>query len=257
MNNCSIWGLPVKPNGTLLLADSSNWNIKALSPDGTVLSALPLKSAPWAITLLDARRAYVAGADETLYVLDILNDKKLSVRDEHKLRYRIHAMTHYNGKLVATCDTSPKSTRMMHLTGGTIWSADVDESGQNLFLIPSDISKTTINHTDVIVVTDNGKDRLVLLTADRGVVITTIDVLGKTPHGITADNYGNFYVCYNYTGEISVWSNDLGYNDVLLDRDQLDECPFYIAYNGVNDSLYISYSGFSSKRNTIDIFRLS
>ena len=255
--DCYISSMTVTPKGVVLLADYRNKKVKSLPPDGNI-SFLDLCTEPSAITVLDTTTAVVSGKDMKLYRLDITDTTKLSVRHECQLEYYIMAMTNYNDNLVVTCVTDPMYTKMITLEGEEVWSTSKDESGENLFSIPFGITTTTINDTAVIVATDNYKNTLTLLEAETGRFIRTIDVGQKGPVGITVDNDGNVYVCYYHTSEIGVWSNDFKESKIILvSRDALREYPKYIVYNGVNDSLYVSYGIGSSKENTVDCFSLS
>ena len=258
-DDCYIRGMAVTNNGTILLADFNNSNIRSVSPDDKVLSVLSLSSRPVAITVLGTTTAVVAAFDNTLYIINFTDNKTLSLRSESQLVYRIYAMVAYNGNLAVTRATSPETTQLITTDGRVLWSVPRDTTGPNLFDSPFGITITTITDTTaVVVVSDFEKNTLTLLEAQTGKFIRGIDVgEGKGPVGITTDSDGNVYVCYLYTDEIGVWSADLQESKILLSGgDQLGEGPCRIVYNAVNNSLYVSYSFVSGSGNTVDSFRL-
>ena len=256
--DCAIRGITLTHNGTILLADSFNNNIKSVSPDSKVLSVLSLRSSPCAITVLDTTTAVVAAYNNKLYIINITDDTTLSLRSKSKLDYRIYAMVAYNGNLAVTCATSPLTTKLITIDGRVLWSVCGATTGPNLFDGPYGITITSITDTTAtVVVSDFGKNTLTLLEAQTGTFIRSIDVgKGKGLLGITTDSDGNVYVCYH--NKIGVWSADLQESKILLSReDQLGDRPCFNVYSAVDDSLYVSYFKDSHSRNTVDSFRLA
>ena len=245
-------------NGTILLADIDNYNIKSVSPDNTVLSVLSLPSRPCAITVLDTTTAVVAAINKNLYIINITDNKTLSLKSESKLDFRILAMVAYNGNLAITCDTRPATTKLITIDGKVLWSVCRDTKGENLFYFPYGITITTITDTTaVVVVSGHVKNTLTLLEAQTGTFIRSIDVgERKGPYGITTDSDGNVYVCYPSNNEIGVWSADFQESKILLSGDELGVCPRCIVYNAVHDSLYVYYHEYYDTMNTVDSFRL-
>ena len=256
---CFIRGMALTNNGTILLADWENSNIKSVSPDSKVLSVLSLPSFPRAITVLDTTTAVATAFDDYLYIINIIDNKALSLRSKSQLDYMICAMVTYNGNLAVTCDTSPVTTKLITIGGRVLWSVCRDTTGPNLFDRPRGITITSITDTTAaVVVSDKVNNTLTLLEAQTGTFIRSIDVgKKKWPWGITTDSDGNVYVCYLGENEIGVWSADFQESKILLSgEDQLGERPGCIVYNTVDDSLYVSYDNYSRSRNTVDSFRL-
>ena len=226
--------------GTVLLADQFNKKIKFVSPGGSI-SYLQIPVYLNSNTVLDKTTAVMTELDNKLYILDITDPTAPSMIRECQLEYRILAMTNYKGNLAVICFTGTAIwIKMITTKGEEVWSVGEEESGKNLFLNPRGITATSVNDKAAIVVTDCWKDTLTLLEAETSKFIRAVHVgQGNAPVGITVDNYGNVYVCYNYTRAIC------------------GELPWSIVYNGVNDSLYVSYGHVSDKRNTVDCFKLS
>ena len=262
---CSVWATAVTANDTLLLADFSNKNIKSVSPEG--ISALPFPTRPRAITIVDTKAAAVAGTDRNLYLLDITNPTKLSVICKCPLKYLIYAMATLNNNLVVSCEsceTDPWCIKMITLNNADVntsrdesarlepaeaWTTSTDISGQFLFASSAGISTTTFNGTTFIVVTDRLKSTLTLLEAETGMFVKTLNMSGQEPRGITADEYGNVYVCLYNTCQIHVWSNDFENSKVLMSG---VEGPNRIVYSSVKNNLCISYDN----KNTVDYIQL-
>ena len=260
--HCFISGMALTDNGTVLLTDWINSNIKSaliksVSQDSEALSVLPLPSNPRAITVPYTTTAVVAAFNEKLYIISITDDTYLSLREEFKLDFQIEAMVAYNGNLAVTCDTHPRTTKLITLDGRVLWSVSKDTTGQDLFACPCGITITSITDTTaVVVVSDLSKNTLTLLEAQTGKFIRSIDVgEGKGPYGITTDSDGNVYVCYKKTYEICFWSADFQESKILLSGDPRVRRPCCIVYSAVDDSLYVSF-GETHGWNEIDSFRL-
>ena len=256
--DCYIMGMALTHNGTILLADWKNSNIKSVSPDSKVLSVLSLPSSPRAITVLNTTTAVAAAINNKLYIINITDNKALSLRSESQLDYYINAMVAYNGNLAVTRDTRPRTTQLITIDGRVLWSVYRDTTGQDLFHYPFGITITSITDTTAaVVVSDMVNNTLTLLEAQTGTIIRSID-LGewKEPWSITTDSDGNVYVCYHYTDEIGVWSADFQESKILLSGDKVGKSPCCIVYSAVNNSLYVSCSQYSDNLNKVDSFRL-
>ena len=107
----------------------------------------------------------------------------------------------------------------------------------------------------VVVATTIGNDRLVLLNAETGEVITTRHLAEKKhPCGMTTDRRGNVYVCCATSFEVAVLTADLSQERILLTkRDCLDNIPFSIAHDKTKGHLNVLYLTSAM----IDRFRLS
>ena len=248
--------MAVTDNGTILLTDYQNKNIKALSQDNRVLSVLSLSEEPRAITILNATTAVVAGNTKMLYIINIFDPTTISLISEREVPYRIRAITGFNGFLAVTCYTEPRSTQMITVECEGVWSVSEDNSGRALFYDPEGITTTTYQTSPIVAVTDLGRSTITLLKAEDGMFLKTIDVHGKGLWGITADNDDNVYVCYNLAKEIFVWSNDFKESKILLSKYQLGGEPRRIVYSSVNNRFYVSYRGDENTLNTIGCYQL-
>ena len=256
--DCDIRGMAVTNNNTILLADYNNGNIKSVSADGRVLSVLSLPSSPRVITVRDTTTAVAtANNNKKIFIINIADYNTLSLISQSQLGYTIMAIVTYKGNLAVTCATEPKTTKLITIYGGVVWSVGRDTLGRNLFDSPYGITTMTTNDTTaVVVVTDARKRTLTMLEAETGIFLRSIDVEGKGPWGIVMDNDNNSYVCYKVPKEICVWSDDFQESKILLSGDKLGDFPRFVVYSAADHSLYVSYHQMSDSRNTVDKFRL-
>ena len=243
-----IWGLAVTSNGTLLLADFGNSNIKSVSPDNGVLSVLKMPCSPHTVTVLDSTTAVTSSFNKNLSIIDISDPTALTIKKKIQLRFSVIALAKYRSGLIVTCGTEPTSTKLIDLSCKELWSITKDESGEDLFDYPCGIVLSEIDYEDTAVVIDYAMDTITLLSAENGRLMRVINLDKKRPFGITIDNDFNVYVVFKFSDEISVWSRDFTSNQILLSR----KYPQAIVYSEATDSLYISYA----KSNEIDCFRL-
>ena len=246
-DNCS---LAMTSNGTLLLVDFRNENIKNVSPDNGVLSVLKMPYSPDRVTALDASTAVAASSN--LHIIDISDPTALTIKKEIQLRFSVLALAKYRSGLIVTCFTNPPSTKLIDFSGEELWSITKDESEENLFDWPFGVVLSDIDDEDTAVVIDYKMETITLLGAENGRLMRVINLDKKQPYGITIDNDFNVYVVYKNSDEISVWSRDFKSNRILLSKKDLARYPQAIVYSEVTDSLYISYEG----NTRIDCFRL-
>ena len=249
-SNCWIIGMAITNDGRRLLADYRNDKIKLFSRDMKLLSSLSLLASPWDIAVTGDREAIVSyDDDKTLLILDI-SDRKMSIKETVKLPFTVRDIATYKDKLVVT---TPSSVKLIDLTGTVYWSTNTDQHGQELFYSPNYVTCYDDEGSAAVIVSDRGDDRLTVLNADTGDVITRRQVDGKCPTGVTTDTAGNMYVCYLCTDEVAVLTKGLSQERVLLsETDGLRQIPRAITYIAVDHQLLVSYHD----NNKIDCFQL-
>ena len=251
--NCLITAMVITNDGRLLLADRSNSKIKLFSRDMKFLCSL---SRPWDIAVTGDREAIVRCLnEEKLLILDI-SDRKMSIKGTVKLTFAVRGIATYKDKLVVTSlstYTSPPSVKLIDQSGRVYWSTDTDQQGRWLFSCPYYVTCYDDGGSAAVIVSDRGDDRLTVLNADTGDVITRRQVERKDPQSVTADTAGNIYVCYYRTSEVAVLTKDLSQERVLLsEKDGLCKYPQVIAYTAIDHQLLVSYHD----NNKIDCFQL-
>ena len=143
--------------------------------------------------------------------------------------------------------------KLIDLTGKVYWSVSSDQHGQSLFCSPWYLDSHDAGRSSTVIVTDLDNHTLTLLNGETGEVITRRQLQGKRPKGVTTDTAGNVYVCYYWTDEVSVLSEDVSEEKILLSRqDGLSGCPRAIVYDDKTHQLLISCN-----KNIVDSFKLS
>ena len=245
--------MDITKNGTLLVADHENKTIKVLSADNHIHTVLALPHNPYDVAVINDSTAAVTLSNNILQILNISDSFSPSVQNSIDLGFDIAGLTICEGNLVVTNWDKPECVKMIDTNGKLIWSVYKDNKGKKLFQYPRSVAATVINDKMTIIVTDEGNNTLTLLDAKNGNFIKTIDVNEKSPHGITADEDGNIYVCYHETDEIGIWSADLNKCRILLSERDLHKFPQAVCFNAETDELIVGYFD----RDTIDRFRLS
>ena len=123
----------------------------------------------------------------------------------------VGGITAYKNNLVVTCETSaghPRSVQMIDMRGNVLWTAKTDSEGKNLFDWATFLTAFSGKDYENVIVTDRRKQTITVLDAATGKVVKVCDVEGKTSLGVTVDDNGNVYVCYE-SGEITIWSRDM------------------------------------------------
>ena len=237
-----VGGLAVTDNGTLLVADYYNRTLKVFSQDITLLSSVPLSDWFTDVTVTEDDIAVVGTRDKTLHYLNITDPPTTaSVHRTMSLGYSVWGITTNKDKLVVSACTTPPSVRMIDMNGKEVWSVSKDPDNQQLFDVPLFIVASKINATETVIVSDLGKETLILLNVNNGSLLKIVDMKGKCPSGITVDNDGNIFVACGTTREICVWSNDFAKSRTLISQKDLDIVPCCIAYSRSTDTLYIGY----------------
>ena len=251
--NSDIFGIDVTCKGILLIADSKNKKVKAISQDNELLSAVTLSDSPGSISILNRITAAVGCRDRKLYMINVSNPRAMTVQRTLDIGYRITGLLRYNNNIALARWGDQQSVKMLDLNGKEIWSVSTDNKETKLFKNPFALACNITMERATLIVTDWGKNALTLLDASSGQVIRTIAVDGKKPHGVTVDDDGNVYVCYVATKEISVWSADFQQSKILLSRDDLESKPRSVFFSGLTDTLYVSYCD----KDNVDCFQLS
>ena len=240
-----ISGLAVTRKGLLLVADSEQNTIKTISPDNKFLSVLKMESSPGAIAILDDRRVVATTEDGVLYVLGIDGRGCLSIEKEIQMDYEILSIAEYHGKLLITCDTEFKTTKLIDLNGKELWSLQAYKR-ENLFEHPCGVAWAVVNNKDTVIVVDGANSTITLLNATDGALIKRIrkDYMNEdeTPEGISVDKDNNVYISYPDTQHICVWRNDFKEKEMFMDLDDLELVgPRTIAVSENPRGLYVSY----------------
>ena len=260
---CRITGIAITNDGRRLLADCWNSSIKLFSQYMTSVSTLSLPTKPWDIAVTGDGEAVVSCENEPKLLILGISDGTISIKRTVILCFEVSGITPYKDKLIVTCPyTSPPSVKLIDLTGRVYWSTDTDQKrstfftrifrNPNFFHTPLYVTCYDDEDSAAVIVSDWGNHTLTVLNAETGDVITRRQVDSKGPKGVTNDTVGNIYVCYWYTNEVAVLSEDLLEEKILMSgRDRLSWFPLYrrpqaIVYDSVDHQLLMSYGEYVS-----------
>ena len=251
---CDVYGIAVADNDIVLVSDFGNKSLKIFSYDNKLLSSVPLHSFCYDVTVTSGTStAIVSTRDNKLHYVDISDPSSATVQRSISLGYWVVGVTTYHDKLVVTSRNEPESVKMIDMNGQELWSVSKGPDNQQLFEKPYAVVINKMNDTDTVIVSDWGKELLTILSTSNGTLLKTIDMKGKSPHGLTVDNNGNIILCCKKTREILVWSNDFTNSRILLAGQELRPDPSDIVYSCRSGELFVAYQN----NNEIDRFQLS
>ena len=202
--------------------------------------------------MISDSEAATTTTNKSLVLLDI-SGSQLRIKTTTKVPYDINGITKYKNKLVISSTDPTTSVKLIDLTGKVYWSVSSDQQGQSLFSHPWYLTSHDEGRSSTVIVTDWDNNTLTLLNGETGEVITRRQ-LQKIPRGVATDTAGNVYVCYCWTGKVSVLSGDLSEERILLSiQDGLSGRPQAIVYDDKTHQLLISYVS----NDIVDSFKLS
>ena len=199
---CHITGLAITADGHLIVTDLSNRKVKLFSwMNGQLLSFLKLSVDPTDVAVVDTSTAAVSIAlPRQIVILHIGRRGQLSERKTVQLDRPVYAIAAYNKTFILAC---VDSVIMINKKGRILWSTEY--LSEKLFDYARYLTVRSGSGPDTVIVADVNKQTITVLEADSGKLVKVYDVKGRYPRGLTVDDNGNIYVCYE-SGEISVWS---------------------------------------------------
>lgn len=250
--DCDITALAVTLGGKRLLADCDGNKIKMFSRDMKSLSSLSLLAPPLDIAFTGDEDAVVSVyGDSKLFILDV-SEQQMSIRFTLKLYFKVCGIAKYKDKLIVI-SPSPPSIKLIDLSGKDYWSTYTNQQGQELFSRPLYVTCYDDGRSSTVIARDPSNNTLTLLNSSTGDVICRRHVVGKRPYDVITDTAGNIYVCYGWTREVAVLSEDLTEEKILLtQRDGLSGDPLAIAYDAEDHQLLVLYLGI----NDVNCFQL-
>ena len=222
---CRITDLDTTTAGQLILIDRDNSNVKLFTPDGELISSLPLSEKPWDVTVVDECTAAVSMRSSQIVILDLGPGGQLSVRRTISLDRPARGITCYKNNLIIACADSVK---MINMEGELQWSTGSPD--EQLFVLQWYLTVGSGFGPATVVVSDPAKHTITVLDADSGKLIKVCDVEGRMPTGITGDNCGTVYVLYPETQDIGVWSGEM-VERYRTTPGQFDFLPWTICYS--------------------------
>ena len=249
LKDCYISGLDITVYGTVILADQDDCKLKDVSPEGQLLSSLTLPEKPIRVVVINKTEAAVTMWNEQIGFIDIADSGDLSLKRIITMEQYVWGITATKNNLVVTCDTSsesPRSVQMIDMGGKVLWTTTAATEDKNLFECARFLTTYSGDDCDTVIVTDRNRQTITVLDAGTGKVVKVCNVKGETPRGVTVDDNGNVYVCYD-SGEITVWSKSMEVERCLVSGSAGLEFPCVMAYNSRRRELLLS-----SSSNSID-----
>ena len=258
----NVTGFDLTPDGRIIVADSSNKNLKLFDKDGRYQSSLSFSMMYWpcGISVVNDVEALTnIWKEMQVYVIDI-ETKPMCIKHNLPINKPVCNVAAYEDKMVILSFGDPPSVQLVDRSGRTYWSVSRDDKGEGLFqnhaICTCVIEKAQLS----VIVTDAYKNAITKLDGATGEVITVRNVQMKSPWGSCLDDRGILYVCYSSRRQVCAWNLDLDSNNLLLSESGvLGDRPCYIKYNPLNSQLLVAYGwgpgGFYS--NMIDCFKIS
>ena len=240
--NCSILGVEITIDGNLLLLDNNNCKIKLFSSDKTLLSYLEPPESPVDVAVINKSEAAISMDGKKIGIIEIADSSCLTMKRIIKLDWYVRGITNYNNNLIIICcesRESPRSVQMIDINGKILWKTTTDSQGKNLFYRARFLTTCSGDDFDTVIVTDRQKQTITVLDAGTGKVVKICDVKGKVPRGVTVDDNGSVYVCYQ-SGEITVWSRGMQEETRLTTKNKYLMFPCAMAYNGGRSELVVT-----------------
>ena len=237
---CWATGLAVLNDGSLLVADYNNKQIKLFGPNQEFLNFIQLSTPPFDIALLD-QKEMVCTLPEMRHIQFLTFDGKSDVKTgaEVKLDFDCNGVDVLGGNLVVTSITE-KCVKLINLKGDVIWTTTIIDKkhGGRLFEWPWYV-KTNIE-TNQVYVSDRLKNTVTTLNCE-GNVVSVRDVTGKGPRGLTLDSVGNMYVCHYMADEVEIVNTEnLRERRILLNKTDGIKHPQCLCYDTVKGQLLLS-----------------
>lgn len=246
--DCYIRGIDLTDDGNIIIADFNNSKIKLYSPEENLLSFLKLFSKPKEVTVIKNSQAVISMLGKQMCkqigIIDIGESGDLSWKGTIQTTYAVGGIAVYQDNLIITCDESAdklRAVQMIDMAGEVLWTVTKDKHGSNLFDFGRFLTIRYSKEGDTLIVTDVGKQSIIVIDALTGEVAKVCHVKEREPRGVCVDSLGNVYVCYK-SGEITAWSGEMSEERCLVnDPDQLD-CPLAMVYDNVRYELLVTSS---------------
>ena len=240
---CLILGVDVTSDGNVLLLDRNNRKLKMFTQDGDYKASRKLPKNPEGLAVISDTRAAVSAWNKIISIVDVTPHGGLALKKTIQLDYSVWGIAGHRDHLIVTCSPSPNATqapttlRMIDMQGRVKWSVTTDADDAELFQWAGFLTVRYGASKDTVIVTDQFKQTLTVLNAHNGSVMKVVSVSGRTPKGVTTDENGEVFVCYD-SGEITLWTTDLSKekNPGTVDM----KSPYALAYDKKQKELYVA-----------------
>lgn len=253
-----IQGIAISTDGNLLLADAYNLKVKYFSRNGVLLSFLKLPEIPVDVAVINNSKAAVGMINKQIGFISIDDNDELHWRDVIKTKQEIKGLTSNGNDLFITCDKTilkSSSVQQIDMTGKVLWT--VSSTGNIKFKSPLFLTTHIGDSVVAVIVTDCMQKTISVLDAHFGDVLKVCHVQDKVPLGVTVDDNGNIFVCFE-SGEITVLSRDTKEEQCLISGRKSLKCPGAMAYDSQRSELVLtSWDDDTNYSNYIHRLKLS
>ena len=208
-----IDGCTFLQDGTLLLCDEVNRNLKLLSSSLRVEEILKLPSKPWDVSATDYGNAIITLPElMQLQFIDIV--PKLNTGRVIQLDKNVYGVHVLDNEIYATCfgmgvkhtSDSNGEIQVLNKQGNLIRKLGLRQDGTPLLLTPFNI--TVSPASGKVYVVDPFTDSVTCLKPDNSLVYQYIDSELVNPRGLAVDNEDNIIVCGGNSNNVTTISAD-------------------------------------------------
>lgn len=247
---CLILGLDITADGNVLLLDRNNRKLKMFTPEGEYMASRKLPKNPESVAVLADNKAAVSTWNKLIGIVDTTPNAGLPLRKSINLDYHAWGVAGYRDHLIISCSLpgshtqSPSSVRMIDMHGKVKWSVTTDAEGMDLFKWAGFLTVKGGASRDTVIVTDQFRQTITVLNAHNGSIVKVCDVSGRTPRGVTCDENGEVYVCFE-SGPLTLWSADMSREKSPGNVDL--KSPYAMAYDKKKKELFVTSSSDDSQ----------
>ncbi|XP_069122453.1 probable E3 ubiquitin-protein ligase MID2 [Argopecten irradians] len=184
-SDCSAHGIVITPDGSIVVGDINNQNLKLINTDGDVVDELKVDRKPWDLCLVD-NTTVAAAIGNGVHVVTV-TPSKLTLSNVINIGKQCHGITYRNGEFIVSSGkevyrvTKDGKTQILHKGPNTIYTLSQDHRDGTLFI-------PYYNHTPgSTAVGSLSTDNLHKDVLKVGVV--------RNAYGVDVDGEGNVYVC--------------------------------------------------------------
>ena len=239
-----ITGCAFMPDGQVVLCDKSNDKLKLLNKSFCVQGSLTLPSWPWDISVVKDRRAIITLPDlEQLHYITVESGlKRGRVLQLDKICWGVEVV---GDDIFVTCHKGAGpyggqgEVRILDHNGNVRKQFGLKQDGPSMFMFPDYL--TVSQRTNMIYVSDSGKDAVTCLKTDGTIVYQYKSHHLVWPRGVLVDDKDNVIICGSDSNNILI-VNDAGKKKrILLSSDDGLKAPHSAAYRGTDGTLIVGF----------------
>lgn len=255
-NKCCIMGCDLMQPDLMLMADSTNKCVKAVSTEtGSVLSKLSLGTMIFDVTSVTHSTAAVTlPARRVIQFLTVR--KKISKGREIKVSGECYGIQAQEDKLfVSFPSTLPPKIQIMTLLGATLANISVDINGDEIFKWPQYL----LVIDDMIFVSDSTRQEVIKLSMQGEVMFRYSDKELGGPAGLTDSGDGHLLVCCNNWRKHNVQILNTACKKIGAVFDDTVEIkdPYALCFDKSTNRIYVSSKCEKTGEVTVKSFTVS